>query len=99
MQRVGIGGITATTLGDRRTMSISQKVRGDGAARRCALGKGLYLQGRIVEWQEGRHLTVDVYKTNLPLESNFADFHIESDGERTLVAISPDTAESCRCDL
>lgn len=57
---------------------------GLGATRHCDLSDGKnYLKERVLKWDEGEGMTIDIYATSMPIKSNIVRFEIESFGEKT----------------
>ena len=86
-----IGAISNWNPGVSKSYVTSDRARGDGAERHCDLGtKGDYLKERALDWREGEGFKIEVYDTNLPLKRNVVTFSLQSDGEGTVVSVSPD---------
>ena len=88
-----IGGIYRWNPGVTHSYSTSETNDGEGATRHCDLynPKG-YLKERVLDWREGEGFKIDIYETNLPIERNVVDFSVETDGDGTIVKVSPDYA-------
>uniref|UniRef100_A0A2A4YXF7 SRPBCC family protein n=1 Tax=OCS116 cluster bacterium TaxID=2030921 RepID=A0A2A4YXF7_9PROT len=57
---------------------------GLGATRHCDLSDGKnYLQERVLKWDEGEGMTIDIYATSMPIKSNIVRFEIEEFGDKT----------------
>ncbi|MBL1421765.1 MAG: SRPBCC family protein [Alphaproteobacteria bacterium] len=57
---------------------------GLGATRHCDLSDGKnYLKERVLKWDEGEGMTIDIYATSMPLKSNIVRFEIEEFGDKT----------------
>lgn len=85
-----IGNIYQWNPGVLKSYTTSDQTGGEGATRHCDLSERDYLDERVIGWREGESLKIDVYKTNLPLKRNVVTFSLTSDGEETIVRVSPD---------
>ena len=86
-----LGGIYKWNPGVANSHATSESRQGEGATRHCDLqGKGDYLEERAFGWREGEGYKIDVYETNLPLKRNIVEFSLTSDGDETIVTVSPD---------
>ena len=45
------------------------EMRGKGAERQCFMLNGSYVKERVVEWEEGKFYTVEVFETTMPIKS------------------------------
>lgn len=55
---------------------------GLGATRHCDLSDGKnYLKERVLKWDEGEGMTIDIYATSMPIKSNIVRFEVESFGD------------------
>ena len=75
--------------------STSEEPGGEGATRHCDLqspkGKKLgYLEESAHAWREGEGFKINIDDTNLPLKTNAVTFALESDGDQTIVRVSPE---------
>ena len=61
-----------------------------GAARHCDLGGKNYLDEEVVEWDEGRLLTIRVVGSNMPFKTADIRFTLSPEGEGTAVTVAPD---------
>ena len=86
-----LGAIYKWNPGVSKSYLTSGLAQGDGAERHCDLGtKGDFLKERALDWREGEGFKIEVYDTNLPLKRNVVTFSLQSDGEGTVVSVSPD---------
>ncbi len=74
---------------------VSSYVTGDragevGAARHCDLGGKNYLDEEVVEWDEGRLLTIRVVDSNMPFKTADIRFTLSPEGEGTSVTVAPE---------
>lgn len=57
---------------------------GKGATRHCDLSDGKnYLKERVLQWDEGKGMTIDIYDTSLPMKSNIVRFEVEGHGNES----------------
>ncbi|MCJ8323303.1 MAG: SRPBCC family protein [Rhizobiales bacterium] len=57
---------------------------GLGATRHCDLSDGKnYLKERVLKWDEGEGMTIDIYATSMPIKSNIVRFELEQFGDKT----------------
>lgn len=57
---------------------------GLGATRHCDLSDGKnFLKERVLKWDEGEGMTIDIYDTSMPIKSNIVRFEIEEYGDQT----------------
>ena len=61
-----------------------------GAARHCNLGGKNYLDEEVVEWDEGRLLTMRVVGSNMPFKTADIRFTLSPEGEGTSVTVAPE---------
>ena len=92
-----LGSIYKWNPGVSRSHSTSPETGGEGAMRHCDLqnakgGSIGYLEERAFDWRDGEGFTIDVYESNLPLKRNHVRFDLESNGDGTIVTITPDYA-------
>ena len=85
-----IGTISRWNPGVRDSGVIGEAARGLGARRRCDLGGKNYLMEEVVEWNEGRTLTMRITETNLPFQSADIRFELTQVSDGTRVSVSPD---------
>ncbi len=83
--------------GVSHSYSTSSETVGEGAMRHCDLqnakgGSIGYLEERAFDWRDGEGFTIDIYESNLPLKRNHVRFDLESNGDGTIVTITPDYA-------
>ncbi len=76
--------------GVEHSYATSDAITGLGAARHCDLGGRNYLKESVVEFEEGKVLTVRVDETNLPLAAVDIRFTLRPKENGTLVTVSPD---------
>lgn len=72
-----------------KSHSTSEKKNGVGATRHCDIANmGAQLEERITEWNEGKSMKIDVYKTkNMPMIVNMkAFFSLDEDGDDTVLS-------------
>jgi hypothetical protein len=53
------------------------------------MGKGMYINERVLEWDEGKRLVVEMTDSNMPMKSFTAEFALRSDGMGTIVTMTP----------
>ena len=92
-----LGSIYKWNPGVSHSYSTSSETEGEGAMRHCDLqnakgGSIGYLEERAFDWRDGDGFTIDVYESNLPLKRNHVRFDLESNGDGTIVTITPDYA-------
>ncbi len=92
-----LGGIDKWNPGVSHSYSTSPETGGEGATRHCDLqnakgGSIGYLEERAFDWRDGDGFIIDVYESNLPLKRNHVRFDLESNGDGTIVTITPDYA-------
>ena len=92
-----LGSISKWNPGVSHSYSTSPETRGEGAMRHCDLqnvnGRSIgYLKERAFDWRDGEGFTIDVYESNLPLKRNHIRFDLVSNGDGTIVTITPDYA-------
>lgn len=85
-----IGAIHEWNPGVKDARVTSEEPTGPGASRRCDLGGKNYLDELVVEWEEGRRLTMRIVDTNLPFKRADVRFHLEPRDGTTTVKVSPD---------
>lgn len=57
---------------------------GLGATRHCDLSDGKnFLRERVLKWEDGVGMTIDIYDTSMPLKSNIVRFEIEEFDDKT----------------
>ncbi|MEO0353704.1 MAG: SRPBCC family protein [Cyanobacteria bacterium P01_A01_bin.3] len=52
--------------------------KGTGAERTCEMPGGMSLVERVINWQEGQQYTVEITKTNMPIEKAHATIGVRS---------------------
>ena len=92
-----LGSIYKWNPGVSHSYSTSPETGGEGAMRHCDLqnakgGSIGYLEERAFDWRDGEGFTIDIYESNLPLKRNNVRFDLESNGDGTIVTITPDYA-------
>lgn len=85
-----IGGIADWNPGVMRSYVSGDRAGKVGAARHCDLGGKNYLDEEVVEWEEGRLLTMRVVGSNMPFKTADIRFTLSSDGDGTAVTVAPD---------
>ena len=90
-----LGSISKWNPGVAASHSTSPETGGEGATRHCDLqnakgGSIGYLEERAFDWRDGEGFIIDVYESNLPLKRNHVRFDLVSDGDGTIVTITPD---------
>ena len=90
-----LGSIYKWNPGVSHSYGTSPETGGEGAMRHCDLqnakgGSMGYLKERAFDWRESEGFTIDVYESNLPLKRNHVRFDLESNGDGTVVTITPD---------
>ena len=90
-----LGSIYKWNPGVSHSYGTSPEIGGEGAMRHCDLqnakgGSMGYLKERAFDWRESEGFTIDVYESNLPLNRNHVRFDLESNGDGTVVTITPD---------
>ncbi len=85
-----IGSIALWNPGVEHSKQTSEGDVAVGATRRCELGGKNFLNEEIVLFEPYRQMTICITDSNLPFQ--FADirFTLESNGEQTIVSVSPD---------
>jgi len=63
---------------------------GIGAGRHCDLGGKNYLDEKVVEWEDGKRLTMRIVGTNLPFRTVDIRFTLRPEDGGTVVSLSPD---------
>ena len=81
------GGVHRTNPGVSASHLTSEESSGVGATRHCDLSfSGAATEERIVRWDEGRGLGIDIYDgKRLPFSKAEAEFTIEPDGEGSVL--------------
>ena len=92
-----LGSIYKWNPGVAKSYSTSPETEGEVAMRHCDLqnakgGSIGYLEERAFDWRDGEGFTIDVYESNLPIKRNHVRFTLESNGDSTVVTITPDYA-------
>ena len=90
-----LGSIYKWNPGVSHSYSTSSETGGEGAMRHCDLqnakgGSIGYLKERAFDWRDGDGFTIDIYESNLPLKRNYVKFDLKSNGDGTIVTITPD---------
>ena len=90
-----LGSIYKWNPGVSHSYSTSSETGGEGAMRHCDLqnakgGSIGYLKERAFDWRDGDGFTIDIYESNLPLKRNHVKFDLKSNGDDTIVTITPD---------
>lgn len=85
-----IGNIYQWNPGVVSSHTTTEETTGMGACRYCNLGGKNYLDEEVVEWQEGKRLTMRITGTNLPFKSADIGFTLQADNGSTVVTVSPD---------
>ncbi len=85
-----LGAIHKWNPGVSHSYATSAAGGGEGATRHCDLADRGYLKERAFDWREGEGFKIDVYETDLPLKRNVVEFSLRSDGDGTVVSVTPD---------
>jgi uncharacterized protein YndB with AHSA1/START domain len=85
-----IGDIQRWNPGVVSSRNTSAHPTGMGASRHCDLGGQNYLDEEVVEWEEGRRLTMRVVDTNLPFQTIDIRFRLQAENGATVVSLSPE---------
>ncbi len=84
-----IGSIADWNPGVVRSYVTGDRAGDVGAARHCDLGGKNYLDEEVVEWEEGRLLTMRVVGSNMPFKTADIRFTLSAKGEGTAVTVAP----------
>ncbi|MEO9869758.1 SRPBCC family protein [Ekhidna sp.] len=57
-------------------------MEGKGAERECFMLDGSYIKERIIEWEEGKFYTVEIFETTMPIKSARATLGVSSIDKR-----------------
>ena len=85
------GGIINFNPGLRDSYSTSDANEGVGATRHCDLLPMGSIEERIIEWNEGKDYTIEVYQFDGPLppfKEVIANLRIEADGNQTIATMT-----------
>ena len=85
-----IGSIADWNPGVVRSYVTGDRAGEVGAARHCDLGGKNYLDEEVVEWDEGRLLTMRVVGSNMPMKTADIRFTLSAEGDGTAVTVAPD---------
>ena len=85
-----IGSIHAWNPGVEASHTTSELGSGLGTTRHCDLGGRNYLDEEVVEFDEGRRMTMRIVDTNMPFEHADIRFTLEPQGHTTRVSVSPE---------
>ncbi len=72
------GEISKWNPGVVESHSTTDATGGIGAERRCDLGKGQWVEERIVGWEEGKSLDINIFDSNVPLSDATVTLSVES---------------------
>ncbi len=84
-----IGSIHVWNPGVEDSHTTSTADSGLGATRHCDLGGKNYLHEEVVEFDQGRRLTMRITDTNMPFDHADIRFRLRPDGDATHVSVSP----------
>jgi uncharacterized protein YndB with AHSA1/START domain len=85
-----IGSIADWNPGVVRSYVTGDRAGEVGAARHCDLGGKNYLDEEVVEWDEGRLLTIRVVGSNMPFKTADIRFTLSGEGDGTTVTVAPE---------
>ena len=85
-----IGSIADWNPGVVRSYVTGDRAGDVGAARHCDLGGKNYLDEEVVEWEEGRLLTMRVVGSNMPFKTADIRFTLWAESDGTAVTVAPE---------
>ncbi len=85
-----IGNISEWNPGVVRSYVTGDRAGEVGAARHCDLGGKNYLDEEVIEWDEGRLLTIRVVGSNMPFKTADIRFTLSGEGDGTTVTVAPE---------
>ncbi len=83
------GNVSEWNLGIRQSKLTSDGDVGVGSVRHCEMDKGMYIDERVLEWDEGKSLVIEMTDSNMPIKSFIAEFALRADGTGTIVTMTP----------
>ena len=83
------GNVSEWNSGIRLSELTSDGDVGVGSARHCEMDKGMYINERVLEWDEGKSLVIEMTESSMPMKSFVAEFALRSDGLGTIVTMTP----------
>ncbi len=69
----------------RHSETLNEMAEGQGAERVCRFYDGNEVKERIIDYNEGRSMKIDVYEGSMPLKSMNAEMEVIQRGEHTQV--------------
>lgn len=84
-----IGSIHVWNPGVHNSYVTSCEPTGLGSSRHCDLGGRNYLKEEVVEFDDGKRLTMRIVETTLPFETADIRFHLLPDKGGTTVTVEP----------
>lgn len=85
-----VGNIHVWNPGVTHSYLTTNDPTGLGAARHCDLGGKNYLKEQVVEFDEGKRITMRIMETNLPFKTAYIRFHLSPHGETSEVTVAPE---------
>lgn len=75
-----------------RSPLLNDTARGEGAERRCEFSDGNHICERVIQWDEGKSMTVDIYDGSMPLARAQGSFTVTptDSGTGSLVSFTMD---------
>ena len=83
------GNVSEWNSGIRLSELTSDGDVGVGSVRHCEMDKGMYINERVLEWDEGKSLVIEMTESSMPMKSFVAEFALRSDGLGTIVTMTP----------
>ena len=88
------GNVSEWNSGIRESKLTSDGDVGIGSVRHCEMDKGMFINERSLEWDEGKRLVIEMTDSSMPMKAFVAEFALRSDGVGTIVSMTPTYALS-----
>lgn len=83
------GNVSAWNSGIHLSELTSEGAVGIGSVRHCEMDKGMYINERVLKWDEGKTLVIEMTESSMPMKSFLAEFALRSESMGTIVTMTP----------
>ena len=83
------GNVSVWNSGITFSELTSEGDAGVGSVRHCKMAKDMYINERVLEWDEGSRLVIEMADSNMPMKNFTAEFALRPDAMGTIVTMTP----------
>lgn len=83
------GNVSEWNSGIHSSEMTSEGAVGVGSVRHCEMDKGMYINERLIKWDEGKSLVIEMTDSSMPMKSFTAEFALRPESMGTIVTMTP----------